>query len=705
MRHKIPALALGLLILGTSQLGCTKAGLYGAKDEPSLPDKLTLSGTVCSDNPLQRRLPVKVVLLIDASSHGSTNTCGAINPFKTGAVNDLFQIYSGASEISWAVVKYDGETEGLTNDTFTRDAALLAQAATRAGLLCTGDGSNCNDRRYKRALERADNIITGDLLSSEMGARARTRYVVVLYAEGPRFVGGPNGMPDPSTAYCCDHQECIVGGGTGQCPRAATSCDNGCYFEWYARKMHDFAVDNGAADLVVHTAHFPSAPGAAACSTLGPPAADCTGTGAADDQCDARNVLARTAAASGGNYLQYPSLGQVNLQALEYSASNNVFIMKSLVVANVNAKPGTGGFAVDTDADGLSDDEERALGTDPALRDTDGDGLGDYVESMLSNLDLDPLVPDSPVTCRDINPTLDRDGDGLRDCEEVLLGTDPTLFDTDADGYPDILEFMYGTNFLFNDSNDDTDQDGVRNGDELRFHTDPRSNDARTRGDLSYLYRVVVQDGGDGRGLSRVLDIQQPTAISGVTIRTVHPRVYPGVSLMQFNRASQELSWRDNYGGGSFGPAVRVDRRTTYTLHAPGSVAGDNLQERSITIDVVPQALPARDLGETLQVRETERQCLDWRVRNITLVHTAPRNQQQVVQDFQAGSATEEGFNRLMVFYGQTPLSNPLGPGLYRVARVPAVFVPPEYKDPDVAEVNVRDTDFVLLGENLGTTP
>ncbi len=43
---------------------------------------------------------------------------------------------------------------------------------------------------------------------------------------------------------------------------------------------------------------------------------------------------------------------------------------------------------VDTDGDGLFDDEEAALGTDPLLVDTDGDGFSDYDEVQAGT---DPL--------------------------------------------------------------------------------------------------------------------------------------------------------------------------------------------------------------------------------------------------------------------------------------------------------------------------
>lgn len=60
----------------------------------------------------------------------------------------------------------------------------------------------------------------------------------------------------------------------------------------------------------------------------------------------------------------------------------------------------------DSDFDGLTDIEERRLGTDPFNPDTDGDGLTDYEEVRIYNTD--------PVKA-------DTDGDGIDDGEEVLF--------------------------------------------------------------------------------------------------------------------------------------------------------------------------------------------------------------------------------------------------------------------------------------------
>ena len=58
----------------------------------------------------------------------------------------------------------------------------------------------------------------------------------------------------------------------------------------------------------------------------------------------------------------------------------------------------------DSDCDGLTDDEERMLGTDPYNPDTDGDGLTDYQEVRIYF--TNPL-------------NLDTDGDGINDFDEI----------------------------------------------------------------------------------------------------------------------------------------------------------------------------------------------------------------------------------------------------------------------------------------------
>lgn len=76
-----------------------------------------------------------------------------------------------------------------------------------------------------------------------------------------------------------------------------------------------------------------------------------------------------------------------------------------------DADPAAPDAGIDSDGDGIPDDREIELGTDPFNPDTDGDGLSDGDELMYGT---DPLNPDT-------------DGDGFTDGEEVdIIGTNPT---------------------------------------------------------------------------------------------------------------------------------------------------------------------------------------------------------------------------------------------------------------------------------------
>ena len=125
----------------------------------------------------------------------------------------------------------------------------------------------------------------------------------------------------------------------------------------------------------------------------------------------------------------------------------------------------------DTDGDGLFDSEEALLGTDPTLVDSDGNGINDNDE--------------------------DTDGDGVNNFDEILAGTDPSVpngsttitptTDTDGDGLFDVEELdILGTDPNLADTDgdgiedglEDADGDMVSNFDELLNGTNPLVADA-----------------------------------------------------------------------------------------------------------------------------------------------------------------------------------------------------------------------------------
>ena len=142
-------------------------------------------------------------------------------------------------------------------------------------------------------------------------------------------------------------------------------------------------------------------------------------------------------------------------------------------------------FWVDADSDGLRDDWELKNNLNSDSSDTDGDFISDWLEvfhgsdaSEIDTLDEDQdgLLDLWESIYNLDDPNEDWDADGLTNLEEYLNETNPYLDDTDGDWLIDGFEVnRYGTNpLLF-----DTDGDGVGDGIELEWHlTDPTSSDS-----------------------------------------------------------------------------------------------------------------------------------------------------------------------------------------------------------------------------------
>lgn len=126
----------------------------------------------------------------------------------------------------------------------------------------------------------------------------------------------------------------------------------------------------------------------------------------------------------------------------------------------------------DRDKDGVTDDRERDLRSNPEQPDSDKDTYPDGVEDRLADFGFDLVRADA-----------DRDRDGLTDAREAELRTDPASPDSDGDGWSDFDEVV---NEYFGydprQKTADADFDGLGDALEQRLGSSPRKVDSNDDG-------------------------------------------------------------------------------------------------------------------------------------------------------------------------------------------------------------------------------
>lgn len=444
---------LATVALATAS-GCTDAGLFAiGAGGSSGPDRADFAGVACVPLASGDAFPVKVLFAFQGGDR--------VDPLvKTGVIDSLNSMQARFPQpfISFGVLAFHTVASGLQGS-FVPAADLGPAIAKYSGYQESGPDS------VRAPLELARSMLSGDMQSGCRGTIARTRYLVVLVmTSADTSCANPDFNPGLDKVIC------------GNQP-SADLC-SACELERSTETIKQLAQKHRAGEVSVQPIYV---------RTVADPAA---------------RFEAAAIARAGGTTLVETDPGNLKnaINALNYASLQRSLKLKRLIAFNINTVSRDSQILVDSDGDGLPDEEERPdplLPGDTAPRldpDTDDDQIGDGIERRMG---LDPFAFTQVNGC---NPTADTDQDRLNDCEERVLGTDPCISDTDGDGLPDLVELHVGTNPLIPEDLQDADRDGLLNVDEAVRHTDPESADIAFQAERGYGYAVSeVEPTPDGR--------------------------------------------------------------------------------------------------------------------------------------------------------------------------------------------------------------
>lgn len=441
------------LVAASGVLSCTDVGLYavGAGGTGG-PDRAEFEVTACTPVASGEAFPVKVLFAVE----GGAGVDVAIREEIVQALSDTSTQFANPG-ISFGLIAHHTIANGLLG-AFTADQTKLQTAFARYNAY-----NEVGPISQRAALKLASSIIGGDMQTGCRGQVARTRYYVVL------LMLNPDDSCNNQTFNAGIANQCATQAANGDIPRCS-ECELGRVTE----ELRQLAVRFNAGEVTVQP-------------VLVRRSAD-----------DLARFQANAIARAGGTELVETNLGAIvrRITTLNYGSLQRELSLKRFIAVNRNVRVRDGQQLVDSDGDGVADQDEQAIGTDPTLTDTDADGISDGVEVRMG---LKPQ-PGNIDVVRGCSFTSDTDGDRLNDCEERVLGTDACITDTDGDSAPDLVEFLQGTNPLIAEDLNDDDRDGLANIGEVEAHTDPTSADIEFRQERGYGYAIKqIEDTPDGR--------------------------------------------------------------------------------------------------------------------------------------------------------------------------------------------------------------
>ncbi|MBM4782554.1 MAG: VWA domain-containing protein [Archangiaceae bacterium] len=501
MTKTVKLAAIAAFVVGLLLAACSDTYLYDERREREIPAdrSVSLQGEFCTPGSDQVVRPIKILVAMDASqSMAVTDPDGT----RAKAVVDLLDNLPQEREVSILVMLFAGSTtaflskNGLQNfesvlDFDQGDRDILRQRVLNFS--APGNMANRDSTDFVKPLSDIYAIINRDIANTRLmrrGEETRARYSVIFLSDGQ-----PTNNQDDE--LLCDT------GGSNVVRRI--------------RQLKDLADD-----VKVNTVHVfnPTQPiNSSVCDLDGgavppPPAgSNCEIPNLPPGACPliiiSQNAerLNRMSTLGGGNFRDFRNGEPINFLNFQFGQVRRTFVFDRVIVSNFSAPAGSPLTLADTDSDGLLDEDELRVRTEPWVVDSDSDGFSDGIELYFNARGgtFDPVgrLPDGGGSDQGCPPELrgvDSDCDGLLDCDEQLIGTNARRVDSDDDGVPDSIEFKLTTQPASKDLDEDPDNDGLVNATELQLHTDPHAVDAQKLSVTGYRYEVKKQGALDDQG-------------------------------------------------------------------------------------------------------------------------------------------------------------------------------------------------------------
>ncbi len=481
-------------------------GCFGCAKDPlekvpppvvTLDNELAIQGEVCASPPADAVFPVKILFLVDVSGSLVVTDPAKV---RVQAIAETIEKYQGLPGVEFGVITFNSEITqaappvGTGSFTSNPDMSAISMAV----------GINDDLTDTQGVFGAAYEALTLDMLQSTPAERARSKYIIIFFTDGiPDPVCSADVTPCGSSMTCQPGTHCV--------PTTILSPDSQQVENYQC--TDDYLIcsvpkkDWGTAfNPPLDPALYPQLQAGANYNTIPQilasvnqimqlqnqyhvgsitintnflfPIAALSNPLAVPfglDRPYADELLNEIAAAGQGTFQEFTDDSQISFLNINFASLQVQNTIVQSFASNTSGQQIGSAFVVDTDGDGLPDSQEEALGTCTALSvacptpwDSDGDGYSDFLEVLYKSSGFDPLDPTKPATlCATIGQ--DSDGDGLMDCEEAFLGTDPLNPDTDGDFLSDLAEVRHGTNPLDpTDAYGDINRDGILNEAEIK---------------------------------------------------------------------------------------------------------------------------------------------------------------------------------------------------------------------------------------------